>query len=78
MATATSKSTTEKATAPVTKTPAAETAAVDTAEAHTDRVAAVSRSKDGSADQAPDYEVIVPDDVKEVAENRPATEAPDS
>lgn len=49
---------------------------VDTAEAHTDRVAMVSRTKDGEPDQAVDYEVLHPDGATEVdkrrAENRPA------
>lgn len=44
---------------------------VDTAEAHTDRVAMVSRDKNGNADQSSDFEIIVPDDEKRVAENRP-------
>lgn len=49
---------------------------VDTAEAHTDRVAMVSRNKDGNPDQSTDYEVLVPDDASDEdrrrAENRPA------
>lgn len=45
---------------------------VDSPEAHTDRVAMVSRDKNGNPDQAAGYEVIVPDDEKDVAENRPS------
>lgn len=49
---------------------------VDTAEAHTDRVAMVSRTKDGNPDQSADYEVLHPDGAtdadKRRAENRPA------
>lgn len=49
---------------------------VDTAEAHTDRVAMVSRDKNGNPDQSDDYELLVADDAsdreKRLAENRPA------
>lgn len=57
-------------------TPARNTVLVDTAEAHTDRVAMVSRDKNGNADQSGDYELLVPDDAsteeKRAAENKPA------
>lgn len=49
---------------------------VDTAEAHTDRVAMVSRDKNGNPDQSTDYELLVADDAtdreKRLAQNLPA------
>lgn len=39
--------------------------------ADTDRVAMVSRDKNGNPDQADGYEIIVPDDEKDAAENKP-------
>lgn len=48
---------------------------VDTREAHTDRVAMVSRDKNGNPDQGSDFEIIgvddMSDDEKRRAENRP-------
>lgn len=56
-------------------TTARETVLVDTAEAHIDRVAMVSRDKNGNPDQGNDYELLVDDDAsdeqKRRAENRP-------
>lgn len=50
-------------------------ASTDTAEAHTDRVAMVSRTKDGEADQSADYQLLVPanatDEQRRAAENKP-------
>lgn len=51
------------------------TVMADTAEAHTDRVAMVSRAKDGSPDQEGAFKIVVPetaaDEQKRRAENRP-------
>lgn len=58
---------TEKAVAPGEGESAA-----DTADVGTDRVAAVSRTKDGEPDQSADYEVIVPAADRRAAQNRPA------
>lgn len=48
---------------------------VDSAEAHIDRVAMVSRDKNGDPDQGKDYELLVTDDASDeerrIAENRP-------
>lgn len=44
---------------------------VDSAEAHTDRVATVSRDKNGNPDQSSDFELIVPDSEKDAALNKP-------
>lgn len=67
---------TPKSDKPAADKPAADSSVppvlVDSAEAHTDRVAMVSRDKNGNPDQSADYEVIVPDDEKDVAENLPA------
>lgn len=64
----------EKADAPKPTAPK-DTVLVDTAEAHIDRVAMVSRDKNGDPDQGKDFEVLVADDAsdeeKRRAENRP-------
>jgi hypothetical protein len=67
------KSTAKAETAePDAPTPAKATTSVDTDEAHTDRIAMVSRDKNGDPDQSTDYEIIVPDREKAAAQNRPA------
>jgi hypothetical protein len=68
----------EDSTKPV-RTRGRDTLAADSTEAHTDRVAMVSRNKDGNADQSADYELLVdkdaPADEKRRAENRPPDSA---